>query len=351
MNRQTASRVNGERRAQMTLIRLLCAVSVWRTAMTRLLPLAGASAWWVLLLCLLPGLLAAALLRFVMFLTRSTTVMEALRACLGRGGAMLLSAALTVPLLVEGISSITALITLFTEGVGTRGTQLTLAILTGVALLFSLHREGLARGAYFLHWVMAAAGVTVAAFLLADAKPDHLFPLYGDGRASASAAILSGISLAWPVALLLTVEPAAGQGRMYGALVPTFAAAAAVLVTTLAVPHELLVRQEGLAGMLLLPTRYMPNALRVLALCLMMLAFFLAIGASAQLATTQLFAAAKQAPGWLPYALLAGLFLTQAGDASRLWALLGMLEPWLLAPLTLLTAVCLPIALYRRKRP
>ena len=63
MNRQTASRRDGERRAQVTLIRILCAVSIWRTAMTRLLPLCGGAAWWVTLVCLMPGFLVAALLR------------------------------------------------------------------------------------------------------------------------------------------------------------------------------------------------------------------------------------------------------------------------------------------------
>ena len=54
MNQETLSRLDGERRAQQSLLHLLCAVSIWRTAMTRILPLCGAAAWWVTLLCLLP---------------------------------------------------------------------------------------------------------------------------------------------------------------------------------------------------------------------------------------------------------------------------------------------------------
>ena len=41
----------------MTLLRLMCAVSVWRTLMTRVLPLAGCASWWAGLVCLLPGLI------------------------------------------------------------------------------------------------------------------------------------------------------------------------------------------------------------------------------------------------------------------------------------------------------
>ena len=146
-----------------------------------------------------------------------------------------------------------------------------------------------------------------------------------------------------------TVEPIAGKGRLYGACTPLFSSTAAVLVTTLVIPHELLTRLTGLAGALLLPIQYASNAMRVLTLSLLMLTFFLAIGASAQAGASTLMSCAKEAPGWLPGALVAGMFLTQAADASVLWSLLGIVEPWLLLPLAVLTVVCIPIALYRRK--
>lgn len=351
MNRQTISRIDDERRAQVTLIRLLCFVSIWRTAMTRVLPLCGSSAWWTALICLLPGFGVALLLRLVMALTHTATITEALRACLGRFGVVLLSLTFAALLLLDGVTSITALITLFTEGLGTRGTQLTLAILTGVVLLFSLHREGLARAAHFLRWLMIVAAVLLAAFLLTDAKLDNLFPLHGDGDSAVLAAVRAGFSLAWPIALLLTVPPSAGQARLRSGLLPAFAAVAAVLLLTLIVPHELLTRQEGLAALLLLPTRYAPNALRVIAMCLLMLTFFLSIGAAAQLGTDHLCMPFKSVPVWLPYALLAAMFLSQAGDVSRMWTGLGFIEPWLLAPLAGVAVFCLPIAFIRRKTP
>lgn len=351
MKRQTLSRLDGERRARRTLLRLLCAVSVWRTVMTRILPLCGAASWWTALLCLLPGLIVAALFRFTQYLTGTATIIDAMRASLGRAGALLISAILAMLLAVDAAASTTALITLFTQGVGTQGTPLTLAVLTGTVLLFSLHREGLARGIHFLRFVMLAAFVLLSGVLLSDAKPDHLFPLYGDGRASVLAGVEAGVSLAWPTVLFLTAEPIRGQGRLGGVILPVSLALGAVFLMILTVPHELLMRQEGLADLLLLPARYVPNAMRVLALSLLMLTFFFAIGAALQMGTLQLCGSAKETPAWLPYVALAGLLLTQTGEASALWRWLGRVEPWLLAPLALLALIAWPVALNRRKCP
>lgn len=351
MNRQLLSRLDGERRAHLTLIRLLCAASVWRVAMTRVLPLAGSAAWWTALACLLPGFAVAALFRGLMAMMGTATLTEAVRACLGRVGALLISLTLGALLLTEGISAITALITLFTQGVGTRGTQLTLAILTGVALLFCLHREGLPRAAHLLRWGMIVSALLIAVFLLTEIQPDHLFPLCGEGYASILSAGISGLSLGWPAVLLLTEEPPSGMGRLRSGIIPAFAAVAAVLLVTLLIPHELLMRQHGLAALLLLPTRFAPNGLQVVALCLLMLTFFLSIGASAQLATAHLCMPMKSAPAWLPYVLLAAMFLTQAADPAALWDVLAWIEPWLLLPLIVLVIVCLPIAFIRRKKP
>ncbi len=351
MNRQLLSRMDGENRARLTLIRLLCAVSIWRVAMTRLLPLAGSAAWWTTLVCLIPGFAVAAAFRLLIALTGASTITEAVRACVGKFGALLVSAVLGMLLLMEGVSSITALITLFTQGVGTRGTQLTLAILTGIALLFCLHREGLPRAAHLLRWGMIAIAVLVAAFLLPDVRLDHLYPLGGDGDASILSAGMAGLSLGWPLVLLLGVEPSRKQGRLRSGLIPAVLAVAAVLLATLLIPHELLVRQRGLARLLLLPARFAPNGLRVLALCLLMLSFFLSIGASAQMATAHLCMPLKDAPGWLPYAALTAMFLTQAVNPSMIWDALAVIEPWQLMPLAALAVLCLPIALFRRIKP
>ena len=49
--------------------------------------------------------------------------------------------------------------------------------------------------------------------------------------------------------------------------------------------------------------------------------------------------------------LLAAMFLSQAGDVSRMWTWLGRIEPWLLMSLAALAVICLPIAFIRRKTP
>lgn len=349
MNQQAQSRLAGEHSAQRSLVLLFCAVSIWRTVMTRLVPLCGASAWWVALVCLVPGLLIAALLRLTMRLTRIENLMEALRACLGKPGVWAASAVLTVLLLLDGAASMTALMTFFTQGIGTRGTQLTLAVLTGAILLFSLHREGLARAVYFLGWGMLAAELVWGAFLCGEARVDHLFPLYGDGRSVAMQAIMTSLSLFWPLVLLLGV-PSCPGGRLRCGTVTALGTVGAILLTTLVVPHELLRQCTSLAGTLLLPVRDVPNAVRIVGQSLMMLAFFLAIGASAQLAAASVCMPLRSRPAWLPYALVGGLILTQAADTTLLWHSLEAIGLWLLVPLLLLALLCLPIALARRNR-
>lgn len=345
---QLATRMAGENSARLTLLRLLCAVSIWRTAMTRVLPLCGASAWWVTLACLLPGFAVAVLLRLTMHLTHTDTLPEAVRACMGKPGTWLLSAVLAILLLLEGLFGLTALITLFTQGVGTRGTPFTLALLTGGALLLSLHREGLPRAAHFLRWWMAAAAVLIAGCLLPSARLDHMFPLHGEGDVSILAAIKAGGNLAWPVTLLLTVPPSPA-GRLRRAILPAFAPAAALLLLTLTIPQELLSQRTVLAALLLLPTKYAPNALRVLYLCLLMLTMFLSIGTSVQSATIHLCAPMKRCPAWLPHVLLVCLILTQTVDTGRIWETLEALQPCLLGPFAGAALICLPIAVIRRK--
>ena len=123
----------------------------------------------------------------------------------------------------------------------------------------------------------------------------------------------------------------------------------ALWLLLLTVPHELLARHRGLAMLLLLPTHYASNALRVIALSQLMLSFFLAIGGCAQTAVRQLCLPMKHPPAWLPYALLAALFLTQIMDTTALWRWLGIVEPWLLLPLAAMAVLTLLGAWIRRK--
>lgn len=346
MNRQLSSRITSEIRAERTLLQVLCAVSIWRTASTHIVPLCGASAWWVALVCLLPGFAVALLLRAVMALTGVSTLTEAVRVCLGKVGAVVFSLLLTILLLTEAVASLTALLTVFTQGVGTRGTQFTLAVLTGVVMLFTLHREGLPRAAYLLRWGMAAAAMILAIYCLSEAKVDHLFPLQGAGRA----ADLPAPSLAWPVTLLLTLPATERRGRSCGAVLSSAVAVAAMLIITLLIPNELLLRRIELADVLLQPGWYLPNGLRVLWLGLLMLTFFLAVAAAVHLAAQHLCAPIARWPQWLPHGLLLGVVLTQLAEPRGLWALLTSIQPWLLLPLAGMAVVLLPVAFIRRTR-
>lgn len=350
MNRQIQSRTEGERHSRRIMIQLLCGVSVFRTAVTAMLPQGGAAAWWEVLISLLPGVAVMGLLMLSMKLTHTVTLAEMLRVCLGKAGVVILSAVLPALLLLDGIASITALITLFTEGIGSRGTQLTMAVLTGVILLFSLHGEGFARACGFLRWLIVAAALLWAVMLATDASVDHLFPLYGNGTDAVMQTVMAGGSLSWPLVLLLTLEPTEGENRLISAVTPALAAVGAVLLLTLTIPHEMLVRQSSLAERLLLPAWFVSNGIRILGLCLLVLTFFLAIGASVQLATAQLCLSLAHKPGWLPYGLLTLLVVTQTAEIPELWQVLTLVAPWHLTPLAALAVVCLPAALIRRRR-
>ena len=351
MNQVTLSRVDGERRAQATLVRLLCAASIWRTIITRILPICGSASWWTALCCLLPGLGVAALLRLTMFLTDADTLMEAMRAALGKMGAAVLAVVLFVLLMTEAVSFMNSLITLFIQGIGTSGTPWSLALLTGGMLLLSLHREGLARGAYLLRKTIAAGVILLAAALLMDAEVDHLFPLYGNGKTAVWQGFEAGFSLAWPVMLFLMVQPAKGRGRLRSTLLPAVVPVGMVLLVTLSIPHEVLMRHDGMANLLMLSAVYMPNSLRVLFLVLLMLIFFLATSASVQVGTQTLLSVVKHPPGWVSYAVMCLLFLTQVEGTERISTLLHTIESWLIVPLAVLALVSWPLALHRRKCP
>lgn len=344
------ARMAGESKARTAFVQLLCIASILRTALTRLLPLAGGGAWWMLLVCLLPGLAIVALLLLLMRLTHAPTLQECVRACLGRPGSWLLALLLGVPLLLDGASSITALITMFTEGVGTHGTQVTLALLTGGVLLASLHREGLPRAVYLLRYVLLGAAALTAVSGLRFVRADHLFPMMGEGAPALKAAFYAGFSLAWPLVLLLTLAKPPRRSRFADACPAILAALGVMLFLCLSTPGELLIRYQTLADCILLPARYADPAVRTLYQCLLMLVLFLAIGGAVQLAVEFFCAPLGEPPKWLPYGTLILLTASQALDVRWLWGALGVLEPWLALPFAGLMLICLPGATLRRKR-
>ena len=295
-----AARQRGEHCAAASLVQLLCGVSVLRTGLTQVLPLAGGAAWWTLLLCLLPGTAVLLLARTAMGMTGVRTLPDLVRRVLGRWGAWALSWGMAALLLTDAAASLTALVTLFTEGVGTRGTQLTLALLTGGALLASLHRDGLPRGTYLLRWMLLAGAAVVAASQLRHGRVSNLFPLQGGGLQEVSAALRAGVSVAWPLLLLLFLPGETAKDTLRDAIPAALAPVAVLLCIGLIVPHERLAENAALADTLLLPARYASPAVRLVWRCAVMLAFFLAIGGALQWGTELLCAPMRRAPRWLP---------------------------------------------------
>ena len=115
----------GQRQTQNALIGLLSAVSMTRIGLTQLLPLCGSAAWWLSAACMLPGLCVYGALRLLLRHTHTRTLTDCARKLLGNFGIILIMLTLTLPLLLDGIASLTALITFFTEGIGARGSQFT----------------------------------------------------------------------------------------------------------------------------------------------------------------------------------------------------------------------------------
>lgn len=346
-----ALRRRGERRARAALIRLLASTSILRTALTRIVPEAGCSAWWLTLLCLLPGLAVYAVLSLLMRRTGTDTLTGLLRRCLGRGGAVLLSVLLGVAVLLDGLSALTALITLFTEGIGTRGTQWTLALLTGGVLCCCLHREGLARGAYLLRPVLLGAAALLAACALPGLHADGLFPMLGEGLPAVKSALCTSWSLAWPLLLLLTLPSEKSRARLQDACPVVTVATAVLLLLALTLPHERLTEPASLAARLLLPARHASNALQMLWQCLLMLTLFLSAGGAARLTADFLASPLRREVRWLPWAVLVALTLPQLLPSAALIRWLDGAEAWLLLPFAALAALCVPNAVRWRKRP
>ena len=136
--KRRAQRQAAQERAWRSLWRAAACASILRTAVTRLLPLCGAAAWWMAAACLVPGLLCYGLCCLAMRWTRTSTLPECARALLGRAGEAALCLMCSLAAAADGAASMTALVTLFTQGIGARGTQLTMAVLTGLLLLLSV---------------------------------------------------------------------------------------------------------------------------------------------------------------------------------------------------------------------
>ncbi|MBE5803299.1 MAG: hypothetical protein E7316_02175 [Clostridiales bacterium] len=315
----------GERRAMRSQWRLLACVSILRTAVTRVLPLAGSAGWWVTMVCLLPGA--------ILYSMACWGLKRSGRAMLSGGTVCFFASA---ALLIDGVSSMTALITLFTEGVGTQGTQLTLAAVAAGMLLFSLRREGLARGVYFLRLPLLALLALVAGGYLVKAELDHLFPVLGSGVPGVWAALRAGVGMGWVFLLPLLEQPVAAR-RISETWPPALLCVGALLCLNLVIPHEQLTLGATLGDTIVQTVAHLGPMLRLVCVCLWMGTLFLALGSACSLSAAYILAPTGRSCVWLPGVFAVGLAATQALPLRSLWQTLGAVEPWLLAALGLST--------------
>lgn len=305
----------GEHQALRSQWRLVACVSILRTAVTRVLPVAGAAGWWITLVCLIPGLLLYALGYWALQRGRSFRKVVHLLAA--------------VALLVDGASTLTALVTLFTQGLGAAGTQFTLALVAGAMLLFAAKREGLARGICFLRVPILLLLAVVCMAYVSEARLDHLFPVLGDGVSSVWAAFWTGVGMGWPFLLPLLEAPV--QRRGYTEPLPVVLLCVGVLLAlSLWIPHEQLTLRYAL-GDCLVQTVQLGSLFRLIAICLWMGTLFLSLGSACGIAAEYALVPWGRKLTWLPACLVLLLTFTQVLPVRELWRILGMAEPWLLA--------------------
>lgn len=258
----------GQRQTQNALIGLLSAVSMTRIGLTQLLPLCGSAAWWLSAACMLPGLCVYGALRLLLRRTHTRTLTDCARKLLGNFGIILIMLTLTLPLLLDGIASLTALITFFTEGIGARGSQFTLTLLTASVMLIALNRDGLPRGVYLLRHVLLVAAAIIAINALLDAHPDGIVPLLGEGVPPLLSGIRSAWGMSWVLLLLLEFPAEEGTRRTPAMLAGLLPCPVILLLLSLAIPPELTVPGRSLASRLALPTLFCsPPSERLRSVC------------------------------------------------------------------------------------
>lgn len=344
-------RCQAERADQATQGRFLAAVVLLRTGVTVLLPRCGAAGWWMTLLCALPGLATALLLWGAMRLCHAATLSEAAACLWGRWAAVALGVVAALCLTWEGLACFTALVVLFTEGVGTAASPWTMAVLTAAVLACCASQAGLRRGVRLLLWPAGLMLACVMANLVALARMDHLFPVLGPGAADCLRDAWRGLGAGWPLALLMMAPPVApGRGAGRRPLRPIAAGGVLLLLLTLAMPHELLRGETGLASSLLLAGTYLLPIARALWLCLCMLGLGLGAAICCTEAGETALAPANRALPWLPGVLLAAFALAQLAGAATVYQAVSLVQPWLWTPFALLAPALGITALIKRRK-
>lgn len=322
-------RRRGEERCCRSQWRLIFCVNTLRTAVTRVIPLCGAAGWWVVLLCLLPSLGLYALGRWGLK-RRGSTCLHGKAAVCGVAFACLA---------VDGVSSMTTLGALFTEGAGTPGTQFTLALVAAGMMLFALDREGLARGIYMVRRLMLGALALVLVSYGTRARVDHLFPVLGGGWADVRSGLMAGAGMGWPL-LLALMEPPVSRRGAGDVLPPALVCVVAALCLCLCIPHEVLVTRQSLGDTLVQTVAHLSPFVRLVAICLWMSGLFLSMTSVCSLGGELLLAPWGLRLPWIAGAVALLLAGTQLLPLQGLRKGLQWAEPVLLLGLCLCSLLC-----------
>lgn len=319
----------GECKAKRCQWQLLAFMNIFLTAVTRVLPLAGSAGWWITAACVLTAWGLYALGYWGLCRRKISSLPPGCAVCL-----LAFAASLT-----DGVRYLTALVTLFTEGVGTSGTQFTLALTTVALLMLALKKEALARGIFFLRYGLAALLMAVLAWFVTQGRVNHLFPLMGNGLPDVLAAFRAGLGMGWPFLLGLMDEPAE-EHPMLAPLPPALLGCSSVLCICLAIPHEVLMQHTSLGEALVQTVAYLPSPVRLLAICLWMSGSFLALGSVCCLGSDLLLSPWSRRCAWLPFGLAGITVVTQGLSIRGLWMVLGWAAPFSLAALAVGMLAC-----------
>lgn len=339
-------RHQAESRTRQSAAGLLTAAAIWRTSVWSLAPGSGSACWWIIPLCAVPGVLMALAASSALKCSGVQTLPEAFRKMLGRRGASLWKATLALLLLAEALMMMTALITFFTRGIGTQGTPLTLALLSGGVLIACMHRDGLPRGIFLVRWVLVGAGLIAAVDALLMARWDHIFPIGGEGAEVNMSALLSGSGMAWPLTLFHQEQ----RRHLTKSALPLTLAAGVVFPVALLLmfPHEWLLNLQNAPEKFTAIIRHLHPGVHTLCQCLWMLMLFLGCGVSLH-HVSELADGENRFP-WLPWLLVAATSASQAADAC---ALVAVLRPmivfgWMIPAFLLL--ILLLVSFFKRER-
>lgn len=364
------ARLMADRLCHRSLLRLLVCASVLLNALTQVVPHAGSASWWLVPALLVPGIVLHLLLCLLLRGTGTRSLPECLGVLLGDVGRRICMLLLALMVLVDAAASLTSLVCLFTEGIDTEGTQITISLLTCAALLWCLDQNGLPRGMRLFRCLLLGMMALLALDLLSMAHWDHLYPVLGGGRASLVTAARAGMSLSWPLILLLGSSPVrentpvqestpirqstpvrAQGGHARELIAPLLLVVAANFALIAAVPHEVLMTCSALAESLVLPVQYLHPAAQTLGQCLLMLGLFLLV--ACQLHTLSELALVRgKVRKYLPHGLLLLLLGTQLIPTVKLWSVLSAVRVWFIVPAALLVlCLCLVRALMGRRHP